>query len=57
MSLIWLLIVFAVVGLIAWALTKYVPMDIGFQKLIVVVAIIGCILYALSSFNILQHFH
>lgn len=54
MSLISLIIVLAVVGVIVWAITTYIPMDAGFKKLIFVVAIVASILYVLAAFGVLS---
>jgi len=53
MSIITLVIVIAIVGVIVWAVTTYLPMDPKFKTLIVVVAIIACALYALAAFGVL----
>lgn len=53
MSLIYLIIVLALVGLLVWAITNYVPMDSGIKKLIVIVAIVACVLYVLQVFGVL----
>lgn len=53
MSLISLIIILAVVGLIVWAVTTYIPMDAGIKKLILIVAIVACVLYVLQAFGVL----
>ncbi len=46
------LIVIALLGLIAWALTTYVPMPDGIKKVIVVGAVIFAILYMLQMLGL-----
>ena len=53
MSLITLIIVIAVIGLIVWLVTTYIPMPEPFKKIIIVVALIVVVLYCLSAFGIL----
>lgn len=52
MSIIALLILLALIGLAAWALTKYVPMPNGIRNTIIVVAILACVLLALMAFGV-----
>jgi len=47
-----LLLTIAVVGVIAWALTAYIPMPQGLKNLIIIVAIGGCVIMALHAFGI-----
>lgn len=54
MSIITVILVLAIVGLAAWAVTTYIPMDIGFKRLIVAVAIIASVLWLLSAFGLLS---
>lgn len=52
MNMISLIITIAVVGLIAWAICTYVPMDPRIKQLIVVIAIICIVVYALRAFGV-----
>ena len=54
MSIITLVLVLAIVGVIVWAVTTYIPMDAGFKKLIFVVAIVACIIYCMAAFGLLS---
>lgn len=55
MSLIGLIIVLAIIGLIVWAVTTFIPMPQNIKTLIVVVAGIVALLYVLSAFGIMGH--
>ncbi len=55
MSVIALLVVLALIGLVAWALVRFVPMPAGVKTVIVVVAVVVCIVYALNAFGIIGH--
>lgn len=50
MDLITLIVVIAVVGVIVWALTTYVPMPPMFKNIIILVAILVVVLWVLSLF-------
>lgn len=52
MSIFLLLLVLAVIGVGAWALTTYLPMPPAVKNVIVIVAVIACILIALHAFGI-----
>ncbi len=52
MSVISLLLILALLGLVAWALVTYIPMQAGIQKLIIVAAIVIGALYLLNAFGI-----
>ncbi len=52
MSIVMLLLVLAVIGVVAWALTTYVPMPQAVKTVIIVVAVIACVLYAFSAMGI-----
>ncbi len=54
MTLIGLLVVIAVVGLIVWLLTTFIPMDAKLKQLLVVVAIVGLLLVILKAFGVLN---
>mgnify|MGYP001613330885 CR=1 FL=1 len=49
MSLIMLLVIIALIGLAAWALTSFVPMSPGFKKFIYFAAIFFVALFVLSE--------
>jgi len=49
MSLIMLLVIIALIGLAAWALTTYVPMSPGFKKFIYGAAIVFVALFVLGE--------
>jgi hypothetical protein len=53
MSLIGLIIILAVVGLLLWLLTTYVPMDPTIKKVIVAVVVIVVVLWLLSALGVL----
>jgi hypothetical protein len=53
MGLFELLIVIALIGLVAWALTHYIPMSDGVAKVIQIVAIVVIVVYVLSAFGLL----
>lgn len=55
MSLIGLILILAVVGLVAWAVTTLIPMPQNIKTLIVVVAGIVALFYVLSAFGIMGH--
>lgn len=54
MSVISLLVVLALIGLVAWALVRFVPMPPGMQTLIYVAAVLIGIIYLLSATGILS---
>lgn len=49
MPLITLIVWIAVVGLIVWLITTYIPMPDPFKKLIIVVTVVALILWVVSS--------
>lgn len=53
MSLIGLVLVLAIIGLVAWAITTFIPMPGNIRTLIIVVCGIVAVLYVLSAFGIL----
>jgi uncharacterized membrane protein YeaQ/YmgE (transglycosylase-associated protein family) len=53
MSLISLILVLAVIGLLAWAITTFVPMPGNIKTLIIVVCGIVALLYVLSAFGVI----
>ena len=48
-----LIITLAVIGLICWALTTYIPMSPGIRKIIIVVVLCCALLYVLQAFGLL----
>jgi hypothetical protein len=50
MDLISLIVVIAVVGVIVWAVTTYVPMPPPFRNVIILVAVLVVCLWVLSLF-------
>lgn len=53
MSVIALLLTLAVIGLVAWAIVKFIPMPGNIASLIYVVAGIIALLYVLSAFGVI----
>lgn len=53
MNFVGLIVVLAVIGLVAWAVTTFIPMPGNIQTLIVVVCGIVALLYVLSAFGVL----
>lgn len=47
------IITIAVVGLIVWLITTYIPMNDTFKKIIIAVAVILVVLYLLNAFGLL----
>ena len=52
-SFITLFIYLALIGVVAWALTTYVPMTPGIAKLIKIMAIVIAVLLCLAAFGLL----
>lgn len=50
--MITLLLVLAMLGLIAYAVTAFVPMPVGMKNLIIIVAVLAGILYSRSAFGV-----
>lgn len=55
--MIGLIITIALLGLIVWAVTTYIPMPPPFKTAIYVIAVICLILYVLSAFGLLGGVH
>lgn len=55
--MITLIVSIAIVGLIVWAITTFIPMPPQFKTAILVVALICIILYLLQAFGILGSAH
>ncbi len=53
MSLISLIIVLVLVGVLLWAINRYIPMEENIRRILNVVVIIVVILWLLSVFGIL----
>ena len=51
MDLIYLILGIALIGLLAWAITTYVPMEPIFQKIIYIVCAIALILFLVRQFS------
>lgn len=56
MSLISLFIVLVVIGVVIWAITTYIPMNLQIRNLIVIVGVIVAVMYVLSAFGIVGRF-
>jgi hypothetical protein len=52
MSLLGLIIAIAVIGLLVWAITTYIPMPPGFKKAIFVLAIICIVIFILVALGL-----
>jgi hypothetical protein len=48
-----LLIICALIGLGAWALTTYIPMSVGVARVIQIVAIVIIVAFVLSAFGLI----
>ena len=57
MSLISLLITIAVIGVIAWAIESYVPMDDNIRKMFRIAAVVGVVIYLCVAFGVCGHIH
>lgn len=53
MSLISVIIIIAVIGVIVWAINKYVPMPENFKTLLNIFALIAVIVWVLSLFGLI----
>ncbi len=54
MPLISLLILIAVIGVVVWLITTYIPMPQPFKSAILVVAIVAVLLVILNAFGLLD---
>lgn len=52
-ALVGLMLTLALIGVLAWAITTFIPMPPNIKMLIIVVCGIVCVLYALSFFGLL----
>ena len=50
MTLLGLILGIAIVGVVVWLITSYVPMDPKFKQLIVAVAVLILVLFVVSMF-------
>lgn len=55
--MITLIVTLALIGLLTYAIVKYLPMPAGVQKAIVAVAVISCVIIALEAFGLLSFVH
>lgn len=53
MSLISVIIIIAVIGVIVWAINKYVPMPENFKTLLNIFAVVAVIVWVLSLFGLI----
>jgi hypothetical protein len=53
MPVIHIMIILAVIGLILWAVLRYVPMEPTIRKIMVAVVVIATILWLLSVFGVI----
>jgi hypothetical protein len=53
-GIIELLIILAVIGLVAWALTKLVPMPQPIQTVIIVIAVLLCLLVVVRALGLFE---
>ena len=47
-----LIITIAVVGVLVWLITAYVPMPESFKKVIMIIALLGVIIFSLKTFGL-----
>ena len=52
MSLLNLAIIIIVVGLLLWAVNRFIPMESRIKSILGIVVVIGVLLYVLQSFGI-----
>jgi hypothetical protein len=53
MTLLTLVLTLIVIGVLLWAVTKYIPMDPTIKKLLVGVVVICTVLWLLNAFGLL----
>jgi len=53
MPLVSVIIIIAVIGVIVWAINKYVPMPDNFKTLLNILAVVGVIVWLLSLFGLI----
>ncbi len=57
MGLIELIVYIALIGLLVWAITTFVPMPGSYKRAIHVIAIVVLVIFVLGVFGILPRFH
>lgn len=55
MPLVQLIVLLVVVGVILWAINKYIPMDATIKRIINIIVIIAVCIYLLSLFGLLPN--
>lgn len=54
MSLLTIVLTLAIVGLIVWAVTTFIPMPPKFQQLIYVITVVFLVLWILQGFGLIN---
>lgn len=54
MSILALLVILVVIGVLLWALTKYIPMHQTIKGIIIIVGVIIAVLLVLKAFGVLD---
>jgi small-conductance mechanosensitive channel len=54
MSLIQLVLVLIVIGVLLWAINRYIPMDATIKKILNVVVVLVAVLFVLGAFGVLD---
>jgi hypothetical protein len=57
MGILELFFIIVVIGVVVWAICKWVPMDGDFKTAIKVVGLLVVVLIVLEAFGIFAHFH
>ncbi len=57
MGLIELIVYIAVMGLLVWAITSFVPMPEKFKQAIYVIAVVVLVVFVLQQFGLFHGFH
>lgn len=55
--MITLIVTLAVIGLVVWLITTYIPMPDLFKRVIYIIAVICVVFYLLQVFGLLGHIH
>lgn len=55
MPLVQLIVLLVVVGVILWAINRYIPMDATIKRIVNVVVIVAVCVYLLSMFGLLPN--
>ena len=53
MSIITLIIVIVLVGLLMWAIERFIPMDVTIKRILQVVVVLVLVLWILQAFGVL----